>query len=90
MEIDRVSAMGAVGHDADPAWQRPPNRRRKFVAEIPEPASDDDLLDVEADSISEPEAEPESGAPESEAGAPEPESSGAEPAESRSSFRAIA
>jgi hypothetical protein len=36
MEVDRVSQMGGVRPEAIPAWQKPGNRRRKFVEEIPE------------------------------------------------------
>jgi len=42
MEVDRISQMGGVGRDANPAWQNSAKRRRKFVEEIQPPESEEE------------------------------------------------
>ncbi|MGD0369375.1 MAG: hypothetical protein ABSA94_18140 [Acidobacteriaceae bacterium] len=34
MDVDRISAMGGVGQEQNPAWTRGKTRRRKFVEEV--------------------------------------------------------
>jgi hypothetical protein len=34
MDVDRISAMGGVGHEGSPMWNREKMRRRKFVEEV--------------------------------------------------------
>jgi hypothetical protein len=34
MEVDRISQMGGVGHEASPSWTRGKMRRHKFVEEV--------------------------------------------------------
>lgn len=34
MDVDRISAMGGVGHEGSPLWNREKMRRRKFVEEV--------------------------------------------------------
>jgi hypothetical protein len=34
MEVDRISAMGGVGHEGNPAWTRGKMRRHKFAEEV--------------------------------------------------------
>ncbi|MGC2298384.1 MAG: hypothetical protein WA476_06245 [Acidobacteriaceae bacterium] len=59
MDVDRISAMGGVGQEGSPLWNREKMRRRKFVEEL-EPseseveemqaaaAADDSLEDEES------------------------------------------
>ena len=34
MDVDRISAMGGVGQESNPAWTREKMRRRKFTEEV--------------------------------------------------------
>ncbi len=34
MDVDRISAMGGVGQEQNPAWTRGKMRRRKFAEEV--------------------------------------------------------
>jgi HSP20 family molecular chaperone IbpA len=34
MDVDRISAMGGVGQEQNPAWTREKMRRRKFSEEV--------------------------------------------------------
>jgi hypothetical protein len=34
MDVDRISAMGGVGQEGNPAWTRSKMRRRKFAEEV--------------------------------------------------------
>jgi hypothetical protein len=36
MDVDRIPHMGGALRDEAPLWQKPANRRRKFVEEVPE------------------------------------------------------
>jgi hypothetical protein len=55
VEVDRISRMGGVGRDANPAWQNSAKRRRKFVEEIPPPEAEEEEPPAEPDEAQEPE-----------------------------------
>jgi hypothetical protein len=50
MEIDRISLMGGVGHDASPSWTREKMRRHKFVEEV-EPLESDAEQEEAAEAV---------------------------------------
>jgi hypothetical protein len=42
MEVDRVTQMGGVGHEAAPVWQKSSQRRRKFTQDASTPEHHDE------------------------------------------------
>ena len=85
MEVDRISQMGGVGHDASPAWQRSARRRRKFSEEVDEPQPDDGLLAEDEALASGSDPNPQADDP-----SPDPDSIASDDAAQGANFRAIA
>ncbi|MFY9744957.1 MAG: hypothetical protein WA891_20160 [Acidobacteriaceae bacterium] len=53
MDVDRISAMGGVGQEGNPAWTRARMRRRKFAEEV-EPEVEGEQEAAEAVEMDEP------------------------------------